>query len=413
MSLSGSIRDFGIPDIFQLISQQQKTGVLDLTYGEVEGQVVFDKGRLVLARFTSGYNELLLGQLLQRAGLVSEQQLKIGMENQKKTLRSLGDILIGMQVVSAAQLSAVLELQRQEVLFHIFQMRDGTYHFRNENFQYNPRIIRPANTAHILMDGVRMLDEWPGILRQIGSLQRVFIVTEAGRRLLEKVKNGSRIGGNLDDEVDAAFRELDAPGAAAAADSEEAVPLTEMERDLLLLIDGRRDLSVLIGLSLKGQFNTCQTALALLEKGLISELSSRAPGRAAEEVRPPAPLSAWSTAGQTIAFVVGLFSFAALVLFLGNRLGMAPLKNSAAQSGLSVPSGAGPQELRWPLYLGRVRAALEVFYLTRGLYPLDLRQLISEGLVGEQDVRPLEERGFFYQSRGNSFEIGFSAAGHK
>jgi hypothetical protein len=31
VGLSGNLRDFGIADVFQLIGQQRKTGVLDLT----------------------------------------------------------------------------------------------------------------------------------------------------------------------------------------------------------------------------------------------------------------------------------------------------------------------------------------------------------------------------------------------
>ena len=44
MALSGTLKDFGIADIFQLIGQQQKTGVLHLTDRDEEVHVAIGRG---------------------------------------------------------------------------------------------------------------------------------------------------------------------------------------------------------------------------------------------------------------------------------------------------------------------------------------------------------------------------------
>ena len=50
VALSGSLRDFGIADVFQLIGQQRKTGVLEFTSDAGDGvQLRFDRGNVVSA----------------------------------------------------------------------------------------------------------------------------------------------------------------------------------------------------------------------------------------------------------------------------------------------------------------------------------------------------------------------------
>ena len=49
MALSGTLKDFGIADIFQLIGNQQKTGALVLKNGAEEVEIGFAEGNIVSA----------------------------------------------------------------------------------------------------------------------------------------------------------------------------------------------------------------------------------------------------------------------------------------------------------------------------------------------------------------------------
>ena len=49
MALAGTLKDFGIADILQLIGQQQKTGVLHLESKDQEVQIAFEDGNIVRA----------------------------------------------------------------------------------------------------------------------------------------------------------------------------------------------------------------------------------------------------------------------------------------------------------------------------------------------------------------------------
>ena len=51
MALSGTLKDFGIADILQLIGQQQKTGKLRLQNGDEEVEIIFSSGSTLLIEF--------------------------------------------------------------------------------------------------------------------------------------------------------------------------------------------------------------------------------------------------------------------------------------------------------------------------------------------------------------------------
>jgi len=66
MALSGTLKDFGIADILQLIGHQTKTGRLTLKTGAHEVEVFFVEGNVVFASEKARDSKDLLGSLLLR-----------------------------------------------------------------------------------------------------------------------------------------------------------------------------------------------------------------------------------------------------------------------------------------------------------------------------------------------------------
>ena len=64
MALEGTIKDFGLPDIFQLIGLQRKTGTLTLQSGKEEVTVTFENGMVVMADSSAKRLEDRLGHVL-------------------------------------------------------------------------------------------------------------------------------------------------------------------------------------------------------------------------------------------------------------------------------------------------------------------------------------------------------------
>ena len=103
MALKGTLKDFGIADIFQLIGHQAKTGTLVLAGAEREVRVGFRDGCVVRADVTTRDRRELLGAMLVRAEVVTAEQLEQAVEAQKRTLKRLGDLLVEARVVDDGQ----------------------------------------------------------------------------------------------------------------------------------------------------------------------------------------------------------------------------------------------------------------------------------------------------------------------
>ena len=70
VALNGNLRDFGISEVFQLIGQQRKTGILRVREGAREFELHFDEGRIVTAAPSDAPGEAI-GDMLVRCGVVA------------------------------------------------------------------------------------------------------------------------------------------------------------------------------------------------------------------------------------------------------------------------------------------------------------------------------------------------------
>ena len=92
MALDGTLKDFGIADILQLIAQQQKTGILHLRSKDQEVQVGFMDGGIVAAESVPQEEGPHRRTCWSPRELITEAQLELALETQKRTLQRLGDV---------------------------------------------------------------------------------------------------------------------------------------------------------------------------------------------------------------------------------------------------------------------------------------------------------------------------------
>src|SRR5512134_3954215 len=177
MALEGTIRDFGLPDIFQLIGLQRKTGLLTLT-NEKGGEsvtVTFENGMVVMADSSARRLEDRLGNVLVKQGRLSRERLEEALGLQKQTLQRLGHVLVGSGAMTGKELRDALQIQISQIVFRVFRWRDGAYQFSpSDTVDYDRENFAPMSTDFILMEGIRMVDEWPIIEKKIPSFAMVF-----------------------------------------------------------------------------------------------------------------------------------------------------------------------------------------------------------------------------------------------
>jgi hypothetical protein len=169
MALNGDLEHFPIIDIIQMLHGAGKTGILRLSSGKGESQLVFHEGDLVSANFLN--NRVRIGQVLVSAGALTEEKLAQALEIQNNAGEDRKPLVItllehGMIDEAAAYngIESLIEMTVVEVLtwkdghFTMDVARSehgGGYHFSRTNFPQ--RIL--LNAQGILMESLRIFDE--------------------------------------------------------------------------------------------------------------------------------------------------------------------------------------------------------------------------------------------------------------
>lgn len=401
MALQGTIKDFGLADIFQLIGIQRKSGLLTLDSGREEVTVKFLEGQVVGADTRSQSVEDLLGQVLVRTGRITEAQLAEALRMQKQTLQRLGHLLVRRDFISEDDLVEALRVQSLQIVYRLFRWRDGRYNFRtSDTVEYDDRHFTPISAETILMEGARMIDEWPIIERRIKSDRSVFRQTDAAQGL--DLRQESLVDG--DPEIDFGFGEGDAQEggrAGGGADgSNVALSLSPDERQVLRLVDGRRTVEEINDLSGLGEFDTCRILCELITRNLLEEVRRATAGEVA--IRPRR-----LTEALVQGLLVGVMLLTAAVSLATLRdNGMTPWRVTAEDEATESLRLHASQER-----LERIERAIEVFYLDAGVYPDNLRLLADHDYLAERDLLDPWGRGYGFRLSAGGYQLVGTDAG--
>jgi hypothetical protein len=394
MALEGTFKDFGLADIFQLIGLQKKTGVLTVR-GE-GGRLVtvsFEKGAVVFADEFQRTEAERLGNVLLRTRLLSNEQLDQAMAVQKSTSQRLGHVLVGQQLITQQALTQALQLQVKESVYRLFRWQEGSYHFSPEPVTFDREIYAPIPAEFVLMEGTRMIDEWPILEKKIPSFQVIFERIAAAVPPRRAASRPVKVG--IEDLMDFEGGESGAPAATSFERGGEA--LGPRENAILGLIDGARVVQDLIDLGHLGEFETCKVLYGLLSLNLIRVRETGAPAPAVPAAA--ARHGARGLRGAREYAVVALAALLVLVAFLFNPWGI------VAQG---FRRGQGRREsavLVDAVRLRRVRLALEVFYLEKQAYPPALEKLAESGLLQRGELRGRRGASFVYRGGEREYRL--------
>src|SRR5438105_702987 len=364
MALEGTLRDFSLADIFQLIGLQRKTGVLTLRGKDDNVTVTFLDGKVVGADSASHRLETRLGHVLMKSGMLTQEQLARALEIQKETLQRLGFILTHYQIISLDSLKQALQLQILQIVYRLFRWKDGEYHFSQETtIEYDRDNVVPISAESILMEGARMIDEWPIIEKRIRSSDQVFRRKGSGQEIVV-------VGGEDVDEVD--FE----PAAAAAKKKKGAgsdkIRISEEEKQVYDLLDGKRKVGEIIEMSRLAEFDTSKALYELLTRDLIEEVRGQAPVGVVEQ----APVDELEVAETPVPLPLVLFlaavAIASIVTSFKNPL------NSLRPIGAKVARGSAPVETVKAISMERIQTlgeAIEKYNVVNGHLPVRLQEL--------------------------------------
>src|SRR5438552_7640317 len=260
MALEGTIKDFGLPDIFQLIGLQRKTGLLTLKNEKDQVTVVFENGMVVNADSSTKRLEDRLGNVLVKQGKLSKERLEDALNTQKQTLQRLGHVLTTQSYITVKDLKDAINVQVSQIVFKVFRWRDGEYHFEpTESVDYDRENFSPLSADFILMEGIRMVDEWPIIEKKIPSMDIVFKPAVDPHSI--------EVGGGAEAE---SMGGVTPEPKRVAASSSSKIRLTPEEERIFRKVDGARTVQAIIDSVGMSEFDTCRMLFDLLNRNLIT-----------------------------------------------------------------------------------------------------------------------------------------------
>lgn len=360
MALEGTLRDFSLADIFQLIGLQRKTGVLTLRSKDDTVTVTFLDGKVVGADSLNRRLENRLGTVLMRTGFLSQDQLNRALEIQKETLQRLGFILTHYGIISAESLKEAIQLQIMQVVYRLFRWKDGDYHFSQETtIEYDRDNVTPISAESILMEGARMIDEWPIIEKRIRSYDMVFRKKLTDQEIVV-------VGADEADEVDFDGH----PAKKKKGSLTEQIRISQEEKAIYDMVDGTMTVGDIVEVARLSEFDTNKALYELLTRDLIEEVKG---GAAAAVIEQAAPMDESEVAETPVPLPLVLLlvalALASLVTSFKNPLnGFRPLTG-----GLSMIA-----ETRKAISMQRVEAigqGIEKYNVVHGTLPQQLSDL--------------------------------------
>lgn len=278
MALEGTLKDFALPDIFQLIGLQKKTGVLVLSNEQDEVSIAFKDGLLVSADSKKKRLEDRLGSMLVRSGLITEGQLHDLLEKQKQTFQRIGVLAVNEGLVKKGDLRKALELQVTQLIYRVFRWEDAEYRFdQDAQVDFDRENFTPIGAESVLMEGMRILDEWPIVEKVVRSVQLVYDKVPVNQPI--EIEQPEEESEGDDDDFDF---DMSAPAEKPQAKSkEEVIKLSAQEGAVWKLLDGRRTVEDVMYLARLSEFDTCKALYDLLNRDLIREVVPQSGQKAA------------------------------------------------------------------------------------------------------------------------------------
>lgn len=178
--LCGAASVVPIAAVIQLLAGQRATGVLRVEDHGPRVDLVFREG-LVAGGSGSGLaQEFLLGNILVRSGVVTDDEMTTLLGNRQGSQRMLGSQLVKLGYLQEDQLCKALADQVSEMVYELLRWPAAHYVFRPGLPAQESATELNLNVEGLLMEGYRRIDEWGVIEGTIGSFKTVLVPMPGG-----------------------------------------------------------------------------------------------------------------------------------------------------------------------------------------------------------------------------------------
>jgi hypothetical protein len=180
MSLSGSLSDFEISDIFHIISQERKTGKLIISTDDIEGYIVFKQGEIIFAETNQqNLRSMLLKYLFYVKDCPENKINELNILCRDNFQLLLKELL--KKYYTPKEQAIIVETGIEDIVCSFFLLKQGNFRFEpvsNVNFFLFESFA--ISTDSITMEAAKRIDDWERINKCIGK-DSVFVRSETSK----------------------------------------------------------------------------------------------------------------------------------------------------------------------------------------------------------------------------------------
>jgi hypothetical protein len=274
-------------------------------------------------------------------------------------------------------------VQVAQIVFRVFRWRDGRYLFNAaDSVDFDRENFVPMSADFILMEGIRMVDEWPIIEKMIPSFDMVF----------RPVVDPSLIEVGAGTGPDSSSSSIDARGATATG----KIRLGAEEERVFRKVDGVRTVQAIIDSTGSGEFEVCRTLFDFMNRNLIAPAGR---DRAAQDERAEGAVAAPAAPGYAVAALVSLLALAGIAVQCGSPFAVTGLAGVLPGTHDVVKDGVLQTRLV------RLERAIEAWRATHGRPPTSLDDLVKAGLVDRSYLYDPWSRRIRYEADASGYRL--------
>jgi outer membrane protein assembly factor BamB/tetratricopeptide (TPR) repeat protein len=192
MSFKGDLSTIGLGEVFQMISMSQKEGTLVVQDTDSRKCVFF--GSTGVQLLSSGKRKgLKIGDMLLRAGKVTEGELEDALENARIQKKMVGEVLVEGGIVTQDAIQRLIREQIEEEIYDLFLWKRANFEFvegpaAEELKDPDAQVTKLSFDVNgLLLEAVRRADEWAIINQSVPSIDSIFtFVSESDRHEEDK-----------------------------------------------------------------------------------------------------------------------------------------------------------------------------------------------------------------------------------
>ncbi len=230
-SISGFLKHYPLSDILLDLQRSEKNGILEIKTGSISKRIYIKNGDMVFA--TSNKEEDRLGEVLLRAGKISADQHFQSVDAIKKTGKRQGTVLVELGYLKPENLIWAVRHQVEEIILSLFQWEDGEFIFIEGPLLSEEVITLKLSAANLIYRGIKKINNLTRIKNAMPPMDVILYYSADPMNLFQDIN------------------------------------LYNADKDILALIDGKRNIKEIISISPLDNFSTIKTLYALLDTRII------------------------------------------------------------------------------------------------------------------------------------------------